>query len=81
MKFNPYIYLMSKVAPNFFQNIPADLLAHGIEVFGAEEEFLRWMTTANFFFDKQAPIELTNTKEGVKFIDDRLTGIEYGDNA
>ena len=56
MKFNPYIYLMSKVAPNFFQNIPADLLAHGIEVFGAEEEFLRWMTTANFFFDKQASL-------------------------
>jgi len=80
MKFNPYIYLMTNAKPNPLQNIPTDLLAHGIEVFGAEEEFLRWMTTVNFFFNKKAPIELTTTKEGIKFIDDRLTGIEYGDN-
>lgn len=66
---------------NSLQNIPAGLLTHGTEVFGTQEEFLRWMTAVNFYFDKRAPIEFTNTTDGIKFIDDRLTGIEYGDNA
>ncbi|MEO6980176.1 MAG: MbcA/ParS/Xre antitoxin family protein [Mucilaginibacter sp.] len=62
------------------QSIPADLLKHGIEVLGTEEEFIKWLNAINFFFDKKAPIEFINTDKGVKFIDDRLTGIEYGDN-
>ena len=60
--------------------IPTHLLKHGIEVFGTEEGFKRWLNTINFFFDKKAPVEFMNTGDGIKFIDDRLTGIEYGDN-
>ena len=63
------------------QSIPTDLLKHGIEVFGTEEDFKRWLNTINFFFDKKAPVEFLNADDGIKFIDDRLTGIEYGDNA
>jgi len=57
------------------------LMQHGIEVFGTKEKFNIWLERENFFFDKKAPIEFTNTDEGLKFINDRLIGIEYGDNA
>lgn len=57
------------------------VIKHGIAIFGSQEEFTRWLETENFFFDKKAPIEFMNTNSGIKFIDDRLTGIEYGDNA
>ena len=66
-------------------DIPAETLTqltkHGIEVFGTKEEFTIWLQRKNFFFDKKAPAELMHTLEGIKFIDDRLTGIQYGDNA
>jgi len=57
------------------------LIKHGIEVFGTNEAFSRWLEKENFFFDKKAPITFMNTHSGIKFIDDRLTGMEYGDNA
>ncbi|WP_295792736.1 MbcA/ParS/Xre antitoxin family protein [Mucilaginibacter sp.] len=63
------------------QGIPTNLLKHSIEVFSTEQGFKRWLNTINFFFDKKAPIEFINTAEGIKYIDDRLTGIAYGDNA
>ncbi|HVW98104.1 MAG TPA: MbcA/ParS/Xre antitoxin family protein [Mucilaginibacter sp.] len=57
------------------------LIKHGIAVFGSKEGFSSWLEKANFFFDHKAPIEFMDTHSGLKFIDDRLTGIEYGDNA
>jgi len=57
------------------------LIKHGIEVFGTIENFSKWLEKENFFFDKKAPIEFMDTHSGIKFIDDRLTAIEYGDNA
>jgi len=57
------------------------LIKHGIEVFGSKENFATWLEKENFFFDKKAPIDFMDTQSGIKFIDDRLTGIEYGDNA
>ena len=57
------------------------LIKHGIEIFGSKENLMIWLQRENFFFDKKAPIEFMNTSEGRKFIDERLTGIAYGDNA
>jgi uncharacterized protein (DUF2384 family) len=57
------------------------LIKHGIEVFGTKESFTLWLEKENFFFDKKAPIEFMDTNSGIKFIDDRLTALEYGDNA
>lgn len=57
------------------------LIKHGIEVFETKENFSNWLLKENFFFDKKAPIEFMNTNSGIKFIDDRLTALEYGDNA
>jgi len=56
------------------------LIKHGIEVFETNENFTNWLQKENFFFDKKAPIEFMNTNSGIKFIDDRLTALEYGDN-
>ncbi|HVW13978.1 MAG TPA: MbcA/ParS/Xre antitoxin family protein [Mucilaginibacter sp.] len=56
------------------------LIKHGIEVFGTRERFSEWLSKENFFFDKKAPIEYMNTNSGIKFIDDRLTAMEHGDN-
>jgi len=56
------------------------LIKHGIDVFETNENFTNWLQKENFFFDKKAPIEFMNTNSGIKFIDDRLTALEYGDN-
>ena len=56
------------------------LIKHGLEVFGSTEDFSTWLEKENFFFDKKAPIDFMNTNSGIKFIDDRLTALEFGDN-
>ena len=56
------------------------LLKHGKEVFGTFEQFKLWLDAKNIFFDKKAPIEFLTTASGLKFVDDRLTAMEYGDN-
>ncbi len=56
------------------------LIKHGIEVFGTTDKFTHWLESENFYFDKKPPIEFMNTYSGIKFIDDRLTAMEYGDN-
>jgi uncharacterized protein (DUF2384 family) len=62
-------------------NIPLDLIKRGAEVFGNKEIFLNWLEKENFFFGMKAPIEFVNKDEGIKFIDDRLTATEFGDNS
>ena len=57
------------------------LMDNGIKVFGTKENFEIWLQRENFFFDKKAPAEFMYTLEGIKFINDRLTGMQYGDNA
>jgi uncharacterized protein (DUF2384 family) len=57
------------------------LFKHGREIFGSSEKFKEWLNKENFHFNKKAPITFIDTISGIKFIDDRLTGLEYGDNA
>ncbi len=56
------------------------LIKHGTEVFGSVKEFDTWLNQENFYFDNKSPISFINTVTGIKFIDDRLTAMEYGDN-
>jgi len=56
------------------------LFKHGKEVFGDREEFRKWLDSENFYFDKKAPVSYLNTVTGIRFVDDRLTALEYGDN-
>ena len=57
------------------------LFKHGIEVFGSIENFNQWLNSENFYFDGLNPESFLNTISGIRFLDDRLTGMEYGDNA
>lgn len=57
------------------------LFRHGKDIFGSVNNFKHWLDKDNFFFDKKPPRTFMDTVSGIKFIDDRLTGLEYGDNA
>lgn len=56
------------------------LVIHGIEVFGSSKELDQWLNRENFYFDNKAPGDFLNTVTGIKFVNDRLTAMEYGDN-
>jgi uncharacterized protein (DUF2384 family) len=55
-------------------------MKHGIHVFGTAAAFEEWLNKGNFYFDNKLPVSFLNTITGIKFIDDRLTAMEYGDN-
>lgn len=56
------------------------LIKHGTDVFGTVKAFDTWLHQENFYFDNKAPMSFMNTITGMKYVDDRLTAIEYGDN-
>lgn len=56
------------------------LMKHGVDMFGSMKEFESWLNQENFYFDNKSPVAFLNTITGIKFIDDRLTAMEYGDN-
>ncbi len=57
------------------------LMKHGIDVFGDRDRFGRWLQTPNPYFGNGLPVRYLNTISGIRYTDDRLTGMEYGDNA
>ena len=57
------------------------LFKHGQEVFGTIDKFNEWLNKNHFNFNKKSPLLFLNTIAGIKFVDDRLTGMQYGDNA
>jgi uncharacterized protein (DUF2384 family) len=50
-------------------------------VFGSAKEFDNWLHGENFYFDGKTPNVFLNTVTGIRFVDDSLTAMEYGDNA
>lgn len=56
------------------------IFQHGIAVFGSKDRFDQWLTSGNFFLDGKNPVSYLSTITGIRFIDDRLTAMEYGDN-
>ena len=56
------------------------LIKHGVKVFGSSKELDKWLNRDNFYLDNKTPSSFLNTVTGIKFIDDRLTALEYGDN-
>jgi len=56
------------------------LFKHGSEVFGTVDQFNDWIETENFYLDNEKPISYLKTVTGIRFIDARLTAMEYGDN-
>jgi uncharacterized protein (DUF2384 family) len=56
------------------------LYQHGTLVFGSAGNFDKWLEAENFFFDNQPPRDFLSTSSGIRFTDNRLTAMEYGDN-
>lgn len=56
------------------------LFKHGKRVFGTSLAFDEWLKLNNFHFDESAPVSFLNSVTGVRFVDDFLTAMEFGDN-
>ena len=56
------------------------LFKHGIEFFGTSSKFAEWLQKENYFFDNDKPLHFLNTISGIRFTDERLTAMEFGDN-
>jgi len=56
------------------------LFKHGNQVFGSADAFDEWINTGNFFLDNKKPAALLDTSSGIRYVNDRLTAMEYGDN-
>lgn len=56
------------------------LFKHGIDFFGTSNKFGEWLQKENYFFDNDMPINFLDTISGIRYTDDRLTAMEYGDN-
>ena len=56
------------------------LIKHGLKVFVSKKEFETWLNTNNFYFDGKKPSSYLNKISGIRFVDDRLTAMEFGDN-
>lgn len=75
-----------KPANAFKENVKEQILLllavikHGIDAFGSIEAFDQWLNKENFYFDNKHPNTFLNTITGIRFVDDRLTAMEYGDN-
>ncbi|HXC06888.1 MAG TPA: MbcA/ParS/Xre antitoxin family protein, partial [Bacteroidia bacterium] len=57
------------------------LFDHGSNLFGSTRLFIQWLNTPNFIFGGEPPFDYLDKTGGPQYIDDRLTGMEYGDNA
>lgn len=80
--FRSYRQSNSRLKENLKEHIIVllSLIKHGIQVFGSKDGFDQWLTTENFFLDSKTPVAFLNTVTGIRFIDDRLTAMEFGDN-
>ena len=56
------------------------LMKLGYKVFGSKVEFDKWLNTPNFIFDNEKPASYLQTITGIRFLVERLTAMEFGDN-
>ena len=59
----------------------SSLFRHGAAVFGSMKEFECWLGLENLMLDGLKPADVLGSISGIRLIDNRLYGIEYGDNA
>lgn len=80
--FRSYKESTDKISNNLKEQVLllVSLFKHGNAVFGSKLEFGNWLTSPNFFFDNQIPANFLNSITGIRFIEDRITAIEFGDN-
>jgi len=59
----------------------SSLFRHGAAVFGSMKEFEYWLGMENGMLDGLKPGDMLGSISGIRLIDNRLYGMEYGDNA
>ncbi|RYM34848.1 DUF2384 domain-containing protein [Brumimicrobium glaciale] len=81
--FQNYKNLKTEISMPFKEKflLLVSLYKKGELVFGSKEAFNHWLETPNFQFNNTPPVEFFKSISGIRYIEDRLTGIEYGDNA
>ena len=57
------------------------LFRYGAVVFGSVKAFEVWLNRENGMLDGLKPIDLLGSVSGIRLIESRLYGMEYGDNA
>lgn len=57
------------------------LFKHGAQIFGSNKEFESWLDRENLMLDGLKPADMLGSVSGIRLIDNRLYGMEYGDNA
>jgi uncharacterized protein (DUF2384 family) len=80
--FRSYKESTEKISNNLKEQVLllVSLFKHGNAVFGSKQEFGNWLISPNFFFDNQMPANFLNSITGIRYIEDRITAIEFGDN-
>lgn len=56
------------------------LYKHGMEVFEDKDTFEQWLKAENLLMGNKAPLSFLDTISGIKWIDTRLTAMEFGEN-
>ncbi|MDE3213746.1 MAG: DUF2384 domain-containing protein [Bacteroidota bacterium] len=56
------------------------IFSHGVEAFGDKNALDKWLLTPNFFFDYNRPESFLHTAAGIRFVEARITAIEFGEN-
>ena len=56
----------------------AQLTAHGVNVFGAKEEFCAWLQTPVVALGNKTPMSILNSTMGVELVDNIVGRIEHG---
>lgn len=80
----PSIYRWTKANKNLERNLSvklfeiSDLFLYGLEIFGSQEAFFKWLTLPNTALGGMQPQQLIDIPEGVSKIKDILGRIEHG---
>jgi putative toxin-antitoxin system antitoxin component (TIGR02293 family) len=78
-KNNPAIILKGNIREHLVMLL--SLYKHGKDVFGNIETFERWLSSPNPLLGQKKPLSFLDTTSGIQWIDNRLTAMEYGENA
>lgn len=80
--FRAYKRSSDKISNNLKEHVLLliSLMKHGNAVLGSKQDFALWLSSPNFFFDNQAPVTYLSSITGIRFVEDRLTALEFGDN-
>lgn len=57
------------------------LFSRGCRLFGSHKAFETWLSRENGMLDGLKPLALLGSVSGIRLVESRLIGLEYGDNA